>query len=80
MNSLSREPWFGKKDDNFGFRPISWKGWFTSTIFLFSIILINILALINYIDVLQIEIILLIIILGFILIVLLSYEKFEEFN
>lgn len=50
MKRITKEPWFGKKNDAIGVRPISWHGWFASFIFLLSITALLFLQLINYED------------------------------
>lgn len=48
LKRLSKEPWFGKNADVYGKRPITWQGWFVTTMFLVILAGLLLMMFLNY--------------------------------
>ncbi len=74
MKRRTQEPWFAKKRDSWGLRPYAWQGWLASLVFSLLIIGLMIIMYINPLDVLQVELLTIIVILGFLITISLSSD------
>jgi hypothetical protein len=80
MNRVTKEPWFGKEVEGWGIRPVSWHGRLVSLIFVSVLAALMVLAFLNYQDVWQIELVIALVILVFVLIALMSSDKKDRTN
>jgi O-antigen/teichoic acid export membrane protein len=75
MKRMTKEPWFGKKNEAIGLRPISWHGWFTSFLFLITLFGLLFLQVVNYQYMWLIVSGILVIIIIFLLITIISSDE-----